>query len=96
MRWKSQTDPTRSHSKIPLPLSILPPKPRGVLTHRAFPRTAAGPDSECPFDLRLVSPSHPESFPSVTSSADAYVVYSFEVRDCLVGFCADWLMMVLG
>lgn len=85
-------DPTRSRNRIPLLHSILPPNLRGVLTPKTFLDTAVAPDSECPLDLRLLSPPHLESFPSVTSAADAYVVYSFEVRDCNASFCADVLI----
>lgn len=78
MRWKFQTDTTRSYSKIiTMPFDI--PPLFGIKTRRTFRVTVVAPDSKHPLNCGLISPPHYQFFPSVTSTADAYVVYTFEV-----------------
>ena len=61
------------------------PPPRGVPTQMTLLHTVVALDSKYPLRFRLVLPPSLGFFPSVTSSPNAYVVYTFEVGVRLIG-----------
>ena len=89
MRWKSRMLTCRTLWMIPtMPTSIFLPL-RGVPTQRAFRTTVMPPDSKYPLEpgVFLFSPG----FLSTTSSADAFVVLTFEVGIHLICLLVSWL-----